>query len=62
MPASAFDDDFFRTGERRVEPVSSPVSYGVSEPTRVMAGMAAPTASGQEVDELDIPAFLRRSH
>ena len=62
VPASAFDDDFFRTGERRVEPVSSPVSYGVSESTRVMAGMAAPTASGQEVDELDIPAFLRRSH
>ena len=57
VAASVFDDDFFRASARaRVaegEGHSSPI-------TREQRGVAEVVAS--EADELDIPAFLRRSH
>jgi len=62
VPASVFDDDFFRAGAAHGEP--SGTAYGYQDPAaseaRVFAGVASHAGSG-EVDELDIPAFLRRS-
>lgn len=58
VPASAFDDDFFRRdrrpADRHDEPVLRP---DVRVPT---FGGLAPAPVQDEHDELDIPAFLRR--
>ncbi len=60
VPASAFDDDFFRKDRRHPPPADAeePVlRQDVRVPT--FAGFA-PAEPGNEHDELDIPAFLRR--
>jgi cell division protein FtsZ len=68
VPASVFDDDFFRH-----EPSPEPTMGGRREPemsraadTRVYAGtvgtVTAAHAQVADSDELDIPAFLRRGH
>jgi len=86
VPASVFDDDFFRTSPSRTPVKHQPdellrVETGVesgthlsasenvqstspvSEPgVRVSFAGAGTQADSQESDELDIPAFLRRSH
>ncbi|HEX9201787.1 MAG TPA: cell division protein FtsZ [Acidobacteriaceae bacterium] len=78
VSASVFDDDFFRTtyGPQRpgkdmafvaVQSVSStgPEMHPVPEPAegvRLFAGATASQAEHSDSDELDIPAFLRRSH
>jgi cell division protein FtsZ len=86
VPASVFDDDFFRTSSSRAAVKHQPdellrVETGVeggtypsapenvqsttpvSEPgVRVSFAGAGAQADSQESDELDIPAFLRRSH
>jgi len=56
--ASVFDDDFFRQPKPEL-----PVSEGHWPEAKVpsFAGYA-PDAPAAETDELDIPAFLRRSH
>ena len=52
VAASVFDDDFFR---RYPAPAGEQATAGVA--------MASPSQTeGSETDELDIPAFLRRSH
>ncbi len=60
VPASAFDDDFFRKDRRPVPPA------GAEEPV-LRSDVRVPTFAGfapaepqTEHDELDIPAFLRR--
>jgi cell division protein FtsZ len=84
VPASVFDDDFFRRpvdrgiSDRESASFAAPVSNDLSPArgvqlesesrmypeTRVstFGGYAAPTPSEPSTDELDIPAFLRRSH
>jgi cell division protein FtsZ len=60
VAASVFDDDFFRTaGRGRIteDPGGVPTTVSV---TREQRGVAEVQHS--EADELDIPAFLRRSH
>ncbi len=60
VPASAFDDDFFRRDRRTSAPSNGeePVlRTDVRVPT--FAGLA-PSIPQQEHDDLDIPAFLRR--
>jgi cell division protein FtsZ len=53
VAASVFDDDFFRRSH--LAPAGEQVTAGVA--------MAGPShTEGSETDELDIPAFLRRSH
>jgi hypothetical protein len=53
VAASVFDDDFFRRSH--LAPAGEQATAGVT--------MAGPSqAEGSETDELDIPAFLRRSH
>jgi cell division protein FtsZ len=60
VAASAFDDDFFRTSAR-VRATNDATSTPASAPTpREQQGVAQ--AEHPEADELDIPAFLRRSH
>jgi len=66
VPASVFDDDFFRKPNEELRSAATPAEEpGVSTawpearvPT--FAGYAAETPA--ESDELDIPAFLRRNH
>ena len=67
VPASVFDDDFFRPAAKEPALTAAPMQHApVAEP-RGFAGtalaspgmMAAPHA---DVDELDIPAFLRKGH
>jgi cell division protein FtsZ len=65
VPASVFDDDFFRKPNEELRS-SSPAIDEISKPwpeARVpsFAGYAAPDTPA-ETDELDIPAFLRRNH
>jgi cell division protein FtsZ len=70
VAASVFDDDFFRTANaRRESQLSSaameaePVNVGVpAQEARMFAGAAASHVEQTDSDELDIPAFLRRSH
>jgi cell division protein FtsZ len=61
VPASVFDDDFFRKPNEELRAAASDASAAWPEarvPT--FAGYAADAAP--ETDELDIPAFLRRNH
>ncbi len=83
VPASVFDDDFFRKPNDELRASAPAVSGWPPEPTRdeavpaavklreeetrwpeakvlSFAGYAGDTV--RETDELDIPAFLRRSH
>jgi len=74
VAASVFDDDFFSAAsirsramgeeEGRIVP-SANASAVVTEPTRevrLFAGASGSSAVQADTDELDIPAFLRRSH
>ena len=63
VPASVFDDDFFRKPNEELRSAApamenAPVWPEARVPT--FAGYAADTPA--ETDELDIPAFLRRNH
>jgi cell division protein FtsZ len=70
VAASVFDDDFFRSanGRRRLEAeaagaaVAAPRADAGVEGARVFAGASGGHTEQSESDELDIPAFLRRSH
>jgi cell division protein FtsZ len=70
VAASVFDDDFFRSanGRRRLEAEAAGAAVAVPradagvEGARVFAGASGGHAEQSESDELDIPAFLRRSH
>jgi cell division protein FtsZ len=90
VPASVFDDDFFRKSNEELRPAPEPRSWETSRETREaedlrdedsvaaqpqkktethwpearvpsFAGYAGGGSSSSEEDELDIPAFLRRS-
>ena len=73
VPASVFDDEFFQKGNEELRagqaahwPSPEPTSESITpEPVRVptFAGYAGEAGSTPaNTDELDIPAFLRRSH
>jgi cell division protein FtsZ len=73
VAASVFDDEFFRTPRVRLRPATvpdlaapDPAGSSLAEPgtreVRLFAGASASPAGPSESDELDIPAFLRRSH
>jgi cell division protein FtsZ len=69
VAASVFDDDFFRAsqlgGRAQAEPerVAAAVpAQAAGQEVRLFAGVSASHAEQAETDELDIPAFLRRSH
>ena len=63
VPASVFDDDFFRSepGVEAQMPVRREPDMPVVTEQRVYAG-AAVSADSPDNDELDIPAFLRKGH
>jgi cell division protein FtsZ len=86
VPASVFDDDFFRKSNEELRPGAEPRSWETARETREtavsedleseglpqkthwpaakvpsFAGYAGGGSSSSEEDELDIPAFLRRS-
>ena len=87
VPASVFDDDFFRKSNEELRPTPEPRSWETPRETREpesaheletvaaqqekpkwpeakipsFAGYAGGGSSSSEEDELDIPAFLRRS-
>ncbi len=89
VPASVFDDDFFRQSSEEQRPAAEPRSWETSRETREnrvaessqdlegealpqkthwpaakvpsFAGYAGGGSSSSEEDELDIPAFLRKS-
>ena len=90
VPASVFDDDFFRKSNDELRPTPEPRSWEASRETREsretessrevdsiaaqpqkthwpeakvpsFAGYAGGGSSSSEEDELDIPAFLRKS-
>jgi hypothetical protein len=78
VAASVFDDDFFRAASARSRSAGkdevhgstavaqgASASAGVEEPARdvrLFAGASGSSADHADSDELDIPAFLRRSH
>jgi cell division protein FtsZ len=57
VSASVFDDEFFRAGHVRGQAESAEVA----EPVSAAKSFAVVGGSQAEADELDIPAFLRRS-
>jgi cell division protein FtsZ len=68
VSASVFDDDFFRAAQLGGRPQGEPeraIPAGTAQPAgqevRLFAGVSASQAEHSESDELDIPAFLRRS-
>jgi cell division protein FtsZ len=67
VPASVFDDDFFRKPNEELRSATTPGTVEESNNT-VWPEAKVPTFAGYaaeapaEVDELDIPAFLRRNH
>jgi cell division protein FtsZ len=63
VPASVFDDEFFRN-KGLTEPGRNAATQAEAPETRVYAGVAATMASADsgDSDELDIPAFLRRTN
>jgi cell division protein FtsZ len=63
VPASVFDDDFFRSepGIDAPTPVRREPEMPVITEQRVFAG-AAVSSDPHDSDELDIPAFLRKGH
>jgi len=58
VSASVFDDEFFRAGYVRS---SQAEAVGAAEPVHEAKSFAAANGTQAEADELDIPAFLRRS-
>jgi cell division protein FtsZ len=69
VSASVFDDDFFRAaaaGRARTAPepqmTAATGDAEAGREVRLFAGASASPAEHGETDELDIPAFLRRSH
>ncbi len=73
VAASVFDDDFFRTsygrsrqaGEDQVAVQMAGADDridGAAREVKLFAGASAGQAEHSDTDELDIPAFLRRSH
>ena len=68
VAASVFDDDFFRaaaSGRARTTPEPQMTAVGdtaAGRDVRFFAGASGSQAEHAEKDELDIPAFLRRSH
>jgi len=60
VPASVFDDDFFRAGSEPAVTARREPEVSATEP-RVFAGTAV-SGETADSDELDIPAFLRRGH
>jgi hypothetical protein len=54
VAASVFDDDFFRRSQL--------APAGEQAAVAGVAMVGASQTEGSETDELDIPAFLRRSH
>ncbi|HEY4378993.1 MAG TPA: cell division protein FtsZ [Acidobacteriaceae bacterium] len=69
VSASVFDDDFFRASRARGEAAAragvateaAPVAAAPTGDARLFAGVSASHAEPADADELDIPAFLRRS-
>jgi cell division protein FtsZ len=69
LAASVFDDDFFRASRARGEAglgggiavETAHVSAAPANDVRLFAGATASHGEQTEADELDIPAFLRRS-
>ena len=59
VPASVFDDDFFRKPNEELRATGLQSAW--PEP-KVSAFAGHATESTPATDELDIPAFLRRSH
>jgi len=63
VAASVFDDDFFRRSRREAEVQAAAMpGAGMEAPARLYAGASAAHEEHAASDELDIPAFLRRSH
>jgi cell division protein FtsZ len=68
VSASVFDDDFFRaaaSGRARTAPEPQMTAAGdaaTGRDVRLFAGASASATEHGETDELDIPAFLRRTH
>jgi hypothetical protein len=72
VSASVFDDDFFRSRDAAEAKEAAAAVAGreremiavteSAEGSRLFAGASASQAEHTETDELDIPAFLRRSH
>jgi len=60
VPASVFDDDFFRVHQESAATARRESEAATPEP-RMFAG-AAVSGEMADTDELDIPAFLRRGH
>jgi cell division protein FtsZ len=64
VAASVFDDDFFRASQvaGRAQGEAERVgAASAAQEVRLFAGVSASHAEHPETDELDIPAFLRRS-
>lgn len=66
VPASVFDDAFFRAQPEHLTSAVREPEMSIATDTRIYAGtVGTVTAAHTEVadsDELDIPAFLRRGH
>ena len=62
VAASVFDDDFFRRSYSSAGSNSASSSPAGVETAASVAMASASQAEASETDELDIPAFLRRSH
>jgi cell division protein FtsZ len=63
-PASVFDDDFFRKPQHVAAPAVEETAHWPQAKIPSFAGYAGESATGsvaQETDDLDVPAFLRRS-
>jgi len=60
VPASVFDDDFFRKPNEELRAANAKDAAWPEARVPTFAGYAADAPA--ETDELDIPAFLRRNH
>jgi len=61
VPASVFDDDFFRKPNEELRAANAAKDAAWPE-ARVPTFAGYATDAPAETDELDIPAFLRRNH
>jgi cell division protein FtsZ len=66
VPASVFDDDFFRSAPKEPVMAAPRQEISMAEPRgfagTALAGPAIMAVPQADVDELDIPAFLRKGH